>query len=76
MELEALALEVLHRTALFGQLVGQRVAEHRQAAVLLPVLREPPADTVAGLGKAGALLRLGGRGANEQGGEQRHRAEH
>ena len=64
-QLEALALEVLHRAALFGQLIGERVAEHRQAAVLLPVLRKAPADAMAGLGKTGSLLRLGGQGASE-----------
>jgi hypothetical protein len=49
----------LHRAALFGQLVTQRVAGHREAAVLLPVLRKAPANTVAGLRKAGLLLCVG-----------------
>jgi hypothetical protein len=64
-QLEALALEVLHRAALFGQLIGERVAEHRETTVLLPVLRKASANTVAGLSKAGLLLCAGGRGASK-----------
>jgi len=63
--LEALALEVLYRAALFGQLVGERVAERWEAAVLLPVLRKASTNAMAGLGKAGALLRMRRQGASE-----------
>src|SRR5438094_9453902 len=54
-QLEAVALEVLHGVALavggagLGQLLGDGVAEDGQAAVGLPVLEERAAEWVPGL---------------------------
>src|SRR5262249_12868986 len=58
-QLKALALEILHRTAALGQLVAEWIAEYRQAAILAPVLRKATADAVAGLGEAALRLRGG-----------------
>jgi hypothetical protein len=70
-QLEAVALEPLHLEwpALdqFFVLVGCWEAEHRQAAVLLPILANPAADTLAGLRETALVLRLdGGREHGEQ----------
>src|SRR5690606_1618117 len=70
-ELEPGALEVLHRVHLavgegLLQLAADRVAEHLDAAVLLPEAQEGARDAVAGLREeAGAGLAREGRRARE-----------